>query len=489
MNPRNTAILLAVTLGLGAFVYFYEVEGEAARSDAADAEKRVFQGFESGDVEAFALTTEGGEKARIERGDAGWQMLEPVLFPADAVNADAVASALTDLASEGRVSDPQAPEIYGLGEEARLVRFRVEGADQELRIGSKTPVGANSYVAVEGQDAVFMVPTWRLNALTRELRDLRERKVLPFDREAVQAIDARWSGGAVRIVKDGESWRLVSPLEVAADASTVETLLSDLSFLRADGFVDAPTPEALASLEEPAFAVSLELTDDASKETRRAEFALGAEVEDGVRLARGAQPSLYQLPHERLSDFPREVVAYRFKELSRFESSDAVAFELDFESSLPAGETLVIRGERGDGGWQTGPEAMAEGKAGELISKLASLQASDIVAESASEAELLALGLAPPRARFRVYGKHPEEEEGKAPLLADVAIGDFDEGIAARAGDQAIVYRLDGDLAEQLPVSLEAFRNRFLDPEPADEGAAGTDDPGFSQDPALLDEE
>jgi hypothetical protein len=55
-------------------------------------------------------------------------------------------------------------------------------------------------------------------------------------------------------------------------------------------------------------------------------------------------------------------------------------------------------------------------------------------------------------------------------VLAEVQIGHVEgsEWIAARAAGDSTVYRLPYSLAEQLPVSLDAFRNRFEAPE-ADE--------------------
>jgi hypothetical protein len=51
------------------------------------------------------------------------------------------------------------------------------------------------------------------------------------------------------------------------------------------------------------------------------------------------------------------------------------------------------------------------------------------------------------------------------------------DGVAARAVGDPIVYRLDLETAERLPVSLEAFRNRFqaqpaaAEPAPPEAGA------------------
>ncbi|MBW2235988.1 MAG: hypothetical protein JRG85_11405 [Deltaproteobacteria bacterium] len=63
------------------------------------------------------------------------------------------------------------------------------------------------------------------------------------------------------------------------------------------------------------------------------------------------------------------------------------------------------------------------------------------------------------------------EEGAEAQELGAFELGAFDSsrGILARSPGGETVYRLDYALAEHLPLSLDAFRNRFLSAEPADE--------------------
>jgi hypothetical protein len=94
-----------------------------------------------------------------------------------------------------------------------------------------------------------------------------------------------------------------------------------------------------------------------------------------------------------------------------------------------------------------------------------------VAAEKADEKQLAGLGLAPPRALVRVLG---EAAEGQQPApLAEVQLGRLDakQGIAARRTGSETVYWLDPQLAEHLPVSLDAFRNRFVSAEPPPEVA------------------
>jgi hypothetical protein len=241
------------------------------------------------------------------------------------------------------------------------------------------------------------------------------------------------------------------------------------------GFVDEPPGDAEAGLAPPSFEVILTPVDEAGAEIAPIRLAVGG-VYEGERLVRGAHASLYSIAADRFDDFPRELVAYRFKQLSRFDVADAQQLDLFFQSA--AGDPVAITAVRGASGWSASPEAVAPDKLARLVSELSRLRAVDIAADEVGEQELRGLGLSPPNVILSVFAEAPPEdagaaESGAAPKLAEVHIGGSygPDGIIARALGDPVVYRLDYELAEHIPVNLEAFRNRF-----ADGGGGGSDD-------------
>jgi hypothetical protein len=240
----------------------------------------------------------------------------------------------------------------------------------------------------------------------------------------------------------------------------VEDLLSDLSFLRANGFEDEPPPDAETGLERPAFAVELVLAPaEEGGEPRRLALAVGSEVVEAGRLVRAAQPSLYRILADRLDGFPRELIDYRFKQLAEFEVREAERVELGFSSK--EGETLVITATRHEGAWSSTPEPMAPEKITRLVEELSRLEANDILAERVGPEELRELELDPANVTLLVYGQQEGEQEVR---LAEVRLGVVrgSRGIAAQTGENPTLFQIEADLAEHIPVSFEAFRNRFL---------------------------
>jgi len=489
MNPRNTGILLLLAAALGAFIYFYEIRGAESRREAAEREKRLFAGVEQSAIEWIALAPPGRPPARVERREGAWRMVEPVDFPADAFSADNLASTLATLGSESVLEEPGPPDEYGLGDGARVVRFSVGGKEHELRLGKDSPVGQNTYAST-GSGAIYTIARYKAASFDKKPDDLRDKRVLDFDRDSIRRVVASWPGGRVVLEREEKpaepeakkaeaeakpapparpGWRLVEPIAARADDEAVDEMLSDLSLLRAEGFVDDPPPDAAAGLAPPAFEIALEApAQGEGAQPRVFRLAIGAKRDNDLRLARGAEKSLYTIPEARYASLPRDVMAYRWKQLAHFDLADARA--ADFFYQAPTGDPVVIHAERGDKGWSSTPESFAAGKLDAALAALSHLKATQIVADSMEEPKLHKLGLAPPNAVVTVFGKRPEgpkaakgESEPPLPVLAEVQFGNTEgsEWITARAAGDPAVYRLAYSLAEQLPVSLDAFRNRF----------------------------
>jgi hypothetical protein len=451
LNPRNTAILALVVAALGAFVWFYEIEGAEKRSEAESASKRLFAGVEADAIEWIELESEDAQNVRLERAaDEGWQLVAPLAFPADRFAADGIASTLAELEADATFDTPEPLGNYGLDAEPR-VRFGVGEERFALRIGNDTPIGGNVYMTDAEGTRVHAVPSWRSNALKKTVKQLREAKIVDFEAEQVKRVAIESAAGRIVLARAGEDWRLAEPLEARAAPDVVDGLLSDLSFLRADEFVDDPAPDAELGLDAPWLAIELTRDGEAPPVT----LTVGAE-RDGNRIVRGTGAPVFEVAASRLDSLPRKLAAFRFKELARFTMDDAKRFELHFLP--PDGEPLTIDGTKHDDGWDTAPEEMQPGKASRLVSELSLLRAEEVMADALGEDELAALGLAPPRATLRIYG---EDEDGAS--LADVRLGEIDSehGLAAMRGDEPTVFWLGADLREHLPISRAAWEESF----------------------------
>ena len=455
MNPRNTALLALVVAAVGAFVWFYEIRGGAERAKQEEAGKHLYAGVTAEEIQSIELRTEDGTTARLERAGAeGWKLVAPLATPADRFAADGLASTLAELAPEATFDTPEPLENYGLTGEP-TVRFHAGAADYVLRLGKATPVGGNVYATDAEGKKVFTLASWRKNALQKTLKQLRDGRVVDFDRAQVKGIALDSADGHVVLARVEGGWRIAEPVEAKADTEAVEGLLSDLQYLRADEFVDAPESDEKLGLATPWLKV--ELTPESGEPIR---LAVGA-VHDDRRVVRGTAGRVFEIAHARLESVPRTLAAYRWKQVASFASADAVHFELRFQE--PGAEPVTILGTSGEGGWATTPEAMEPGKASRLVSELSNLRAEEVMADALGDAERAGLGLAPPRATLKVLAQ-PAKKDEAARVLAELSLGAAaaDGRIPAQRAGEPTVYWLGASVRDQLPVSLADWRASFV---------------------------
>ncbi len=457
MKPRNTLILLVLAVLAGAALWHFELR-EAAKTDGGDAGTKVFAGLDAAKIEWVELAQAEGPAVRIEKRGEDWRLTKPIDFAADRMAADGVASALAELASatvfdpaaEDVASRPEGPESYGLTREPR-VRFAAAGKQYALRLGDPTPVAGNSYVAAEGDARVFVVPQWQTGALAKTLGELRETRLFDFEREKLQRIAFAWPDGGATLEKKADGWRLVAPLEDAADAVLVETLISDLQGLRADAFL-APASDEELGFTAPSVRIDLTAEGGASYA-----LVLGAPRAGDKLAARSGASGAVEVAASILARLPRSASALRDKTLADFAVADAQRFALTFAE--PGGEPLRVTGTSSAEGWETKP-ALEPGAASALLAELASLAGREIAAESLGPAERAAFGLEPPRVRLQVFGAG---EGDAAPVLADVRLGVLraGSGFAAQRAGRSVVYWLDESRASGLPQSAAQFHASF----------------------------
>lgn len=79
MKPTTTLILALIVLGLGAFVYFYEIKGGEERSKSEEEGKKIFA-LEADSVRAISLQEAG---VAFEKRGSAWHLVAPIEYLAD----------------------------------------------------------------------------------------------------------------------------------------------------------------------------------------------------------------------------------------------------------------------------------------------------------------------------------------------------------------------------------------------------------------------
>lgn len=284
MRPRTLAILFALVLGLGAFIWFYERELPSTEERAVQ-EKKVFGSLEAKDVLGLTLDR-AGTKVRFERvepakaekededdgeddvdevddsldpaadadEDAGppaeWRLAEPLAARADGAAVNALLESLLAL-EKSRTLDAVDRKVSGLDKPEAAIAVKTASGERILELGAVVPPGGSRLAAFRGEKEGYVVSDAILTEVQKAPGDWRDRRIVPGDREKVARVVLRAPGSTVVLAKKDGVFRLESPLADAARREPVDDLLFNLTGLSAERFVDAPPAAAEMGLAPP----------------------------------------------------------------------------------------------------------------------------------------------------------------------------------------------------------------------------------------------
>ncbi|MBW4564600.1 MAG: DUF4340 domain-containing protein [Mojavia pulchra JT2-VF2] len=181
---RTTLILILLALGLGSFVYFYEIRGATQREEVKQQNQQIFS-FTEDDVQSLTITTKKIALS-VERNAQGsqpkWLLKSPVSEPAN----DAIVSYLTDLLVKGTatrtVSIPANQKgDFGLDQPQATININLKNQKTHQLLLGKSDfnrrflyVQADPTVKPDGNIDVLLVSTDFENAVNREISEWKQ---------------------------------------------------------------------------------------------------------------------------------------------------------------------------------------------------------------------------------------------------------------------------------------------------------------------------
>ncbi len=300
----STIALVVVGAGLGGYIYFVESKRPAGGLETKD---KVFT-VESDALEELSVTSQGETTTLRKEGDK-WKITSPIAADADANEVSSLTSALTGL-EVNRVIDENASNLaeYGLAEPRIKIAYKAKSGSGEVHIGEKTATQSDLYAVKAGEKRVFLVSGFQETSLAKKTFDLRDKRVLNFERDKVDTIELMQPGSPmVQLARSGSEWLVRQPIAARGDYSGVEGLLTRLSTASMSKLVDPNSPESFG-LESPSATVTL------GAGSNRATLEFGAE-KDGAVYVRdrsrptmifAVEPSLATDVKKSVADLPRQ---------------------------------------------------------------------------------------------------------------------------------------------------------------------------------------
>jgi hypothetical protein len=365
----STAALALLLAGLVGYIYFVDADRPLTSIEERDA---LFTDLEADAIDELQIRGTAGEAARLRKTDGTWRLVEPAEAAADEGEVSSVTSGLAAIEID-RIVDAEAADLaqYGLDPARIEVAFKTAGQDdfRRIRLGDKTPTGGNIYASVEGQGRVFLLPSYLDSTFNKDAFTLRDRRILTFDRDAVDRLQVNDGRTTIELAKSGSEWRLVSPVSARAEYAAVEGALERLSSTRMQSLVDAEGAEQQASgLNRPTGTITV------GAGSARATLTLGA-TDNALLFAKdSSRPIVFTVAPTIRGDVIRSVADFRRKDL--FDGRGFTATRVEIQRG---DQTLVLEKSVDSEGatiWKTagGEEVDAE-KATDLLTKVTALRA------------------------------------------------------------------------------------------------------------------
>lgn len=236
---------------------------------------------------SWVVLTHGDERLRLERSDAGWEVVSPYHHPADPVAVERLLSPLTrGLRPDGRVGRGDL-EPYGLdgADPVKVELGSGESALVSLYVGHDAPGGA-TFVRFPDDDLVVRANLGGRARFDRPARAWRDGRLWEVPVDRITTLQVVRPEGTVTLRLGGIGWSLAEDPAFPVDPALSQAIVAAVADLRAPEVLSADHP---AGLDPPAGTLTLTLDDGSTRSAR-----LGR-VGDGAFAAIDGRDGVYRL--------------------------------------------------------------------------------------------------------------------------------------------------------------------------------------------------
>lgn len=403
---------------------------------------------------------------RVELTNGGWQLAEPIVYPAQGTSVEKLLQALQQLTVVHSISeeelrkDPKADESYGLVEPQLSVVLEGQSTNR-IHFGRRTTPGDQVFASVIGIDGISVVDADVLNLFPHNAEAWRETDLIDFARiqfDQVTVTNAS-KNPAVQLQHNSANnlWRMIAPMPTRADNDKVEAALQGLDNLQVQQFVSDDPKADLDSfgLQNP------ELTIAFGKGTNTLlTVAFGKESTNkpGLIYARRSdQDTIVAVSTNALGPWRGSYELFRDRHLVRL-SGPLAAIEIQgrdhFSLQWQTNNTWTVMTQDS----QDFPADMKQ-TAG-LAEILADLQVTDFTKDAVPKSQWSSYGLAPP-ARKYILTWDQSPGSSNPPVELDFGTNADGKVFAKRAEEEELYAIAESDF-EKLPDASWEMRARQI---------------------------
>ncbi len=486
MQPKSLLILTLVAFGLGAFIFFYEkdlpstdertelakkvlkLEAEAIDSILIEWGEQTVrlerQGAISDGSETDTPSTAANATAAESTGGnttAAWRLTAPFEARADRTNVDSLLSSLTELESQRDLEDIDRAAL-GLDEPRARVTLGTEEGQHSLEIGAELPASDDMLVALDGSTTAHRVSATLFETLTRDLDDWRDKRLVTASRGEIDRVSLSSNRGTLVLARRGDNFWIESPLSDRADEELVNSLMSEITGLRVEKFLD-DIPFALEELGlDPPTGGLLEVVLAGRDQPFRFELGEASGEGEGVTYGR-ADGQLFEIKTKLGSSLDADLSTWRSKAWTPTQVFKIESARFEDAAGTNSADSLAVTREGAD--WLRDDDRIAYSVVSDLLYPIAEARGEEIVDRETAISR--GYTLESPQLTVVLGTKDGEEE---------LALFSVVEGLAAATayGRDAILL-IKEDQVTEIRGKLQELRNAEPLPATDTEGAEETE--------------
>ncbi|MSV29359.1 MAG: DUF4340 domain-containing protein [Bryobacterales bacterium] len=373
MDPKRLIIGAVLLLGLSGALWWSNKQEPKPPSSAEDSPKVIE--IPQDQITKIEIRRMGADPVVLVKG-ANWTIDAPKKIAADGDAVSAIVSSLAVLSSERLVDEKTADfALYGLKSPIlTLVVGRKDGKTHTLHFGDSAPSGSAVYARVEGEQRLFLVSSSTKAGLEKTWRDLRDKRLLPFDSEKLTRVEL----GPIEFAKNNaNAWTIVKPLALRADNFAAEELVRKLKDAKMEVTNDTEEESAIPAKFAAAKPVGIAKVTD-NKGTMQIEVRAGKEKDFYAKSS--AVEGIFKTTAELGEGLAKGLDDFRNKKLFEFGFNQPETVEVK-----QGGATFLFTKSGAD--WKRGGKTMDPGSVQQLIDRLRELTAAKFATAPAGAPE------------------------------------------------------------------------------------------------------
>jgi Domain of unknown function (DUF4340) len=455
MKWKTTLVLLIITAGV--FAYLFMVERNRLNTADAAREAQNVVNFPREKIDGIVIQN-GDDKIDIRRHDDKWRLEAPIKDQADASVVNNLLLELENWQKEATISvkemeaDKSKISDYGLAQPKLRLKLAGEKAPPEIYFGKDAALEGRMYVRFANSKEAFLVNQSVKKAIEKKPEDFRDRKLTDLIMAQVVRVVLKTTAGEMELLKKGDHWDIVKPLNTRADDQKVGDLIAQITTAHIQQFVAGDKGDLHPyGLAEPRGSITL-FTQDDKQGAPGQTLQIGSVPEkekDQVYVRFSSRGFVYTLPkkiEQLLNSKPDDL---RDRHLVRIDTRILDRMTIDAPGK---GKTVLARK---DENWTIASRNNAPANSTEarrLIDTLQNEQVVKFVENVASDLPKYGLDKPQLTVSFSSFASEntAETKAGEQPF-ASVAFGKVDgENVYARVSDEPFVVAARRSLLDQI---------------------------------------